>query len=222
MNEIAGYCTIKKDATTGTAQNLDKFLGKDVRVMEFARDGGVLVVSSDATEMAMFDKQDVYRKFECSVSGDVICPPNMDVMKQMIYTSKVMMRKGGYNQLLKGMVIQASLMKGKFTDDFLFQKEREENERNKREGKPSNPISPIELMMETMQAVYSPVIAKAKEQRKKVKEFRESKDSKESKISYTIMDLEEELKKWKTKTFYRKKGKPRRLHRLLRRLRKKL
>jgi len=31
------------------------------------------------------------------------------------------MRKGGYNKLLSRMVIEASLMKGKFTDNFLWQ-----------------------------------------------------------------------------------------------------
>lgn len=48
-------------------------------------------------------------------------------MEQMMYVHKVTTRKGGYNNLLKNMVIQVSLMNGKLTDDFLFQKEREEN-----------------------------------------------------------------------------------------------
>lgn len=214
--ETVGYCTIKKDATTckGT-NNPERFIGKDCRVIEFAPDGGVLVLDSEATGLAMFDKQDVYRKFECSVSGDVICPPNMGMLEQMVYATKVMTRKGGYNQLLKGMVIQASLMKGKFTDDFLFQKEREENARNQREGKPSNPASPLEFMMDTMQAVYAPIIAKAKGAREKVKEYK-----KLSEIEQKIIDLEYQLQKWKSSDYTR--GKPRRLRRLLRRLRGKI
>lgn len=129
--EVSGYCTINRNATTGRGENLQSFIGKDCRVMEFARDGGVLVINAEATGMAMFDKQDVYRKFECKVIGDVLCLPELNMMEQMMYVSKVTMRKGGYNNLLKNMVIQASLMKGKLNDDFLFQKEREENFKKK-------------------------------------------------------------------------------------------
>lgn len=125
--EVTGYCTISRTATTGRGDKLETFIGKDCRVMEFASDGGVLVVNSEATALASFDKKDVYRKFECKVNGDVICPSDSDLVAQIVYVGKVHMRKGGYNKLLRNMVIQASLMKGKFTDDFLFQKEREEN-----------------------------------------------------------------------------------------------
>jgi hypothetical protein len=129
--EVTGYCTISKNATTGRGENLQSFIGKDCRVFEFSTDGGVLVVNSEATGVAMFDKEDVVRKFECRVVGDVLCPPQLNVVEQMVYVAKVTMRKGGYNNLLKNMVIQASLAKGKLSDDFLFQKEREENLKNR-------------------------------------------------------------------------------------------
>lgn len=119
--EIVGYCTIHKNATSGVGLELETFIGKDVRVIEFGWDGGVMVVNSSATGIATFDKKDVYRKFECRVVGEVLCPPDMDMMQQIIHSAKVMSRKGGYNQILKNMVIQMSLMKGKLTDDFLFQ-----------------------------------------------------------------------------------------------------
>jgi hypothetical protein len=128
--ELAGYCTISKNATTGRGSNLESFIGKDCRVMEFAADGGVLVINSEATSLASFDKVDVYRKFECKACGDVLCSPELDLVGQMIYATKVTTRKGGYNLLLKNMIIQASLMKGKLYDDFLFQKERYDNEIN--------------------------------------------------------------------------------------------
>lgn len=136
--EVMGYCTINKNATTGMGIYLETFIGKDCRVMEFANDGGVLVVNSQASAMATFEKQDVYRKFECSVWGDVICPPKLNFVERMMYMAKVTTRKGGYNLLLKNMVIQASLMKGKFNDDFLFQKEREENLEKMAKQKTSN------------------------------------------------------------------------------------
>lgn len=125
--EIIGYCTIKNDAKTGRGENLESFIGKNCRVIEFAKDGGVLVVNNEATGLAMFDKEDVYRKFECTLFGDVICPPNMDLLQQTFYSIKIQHRKGGYNKLLRNMIIEASLMKGKLNDDFLFQKEREES-----------------------------------------------------------------------------------------------
>lgn len=128
MNDIVGYCTIKKNATTGVGLNLESFMGKDCRVLEFAQDGGVLCVNNEATSIAMFDKDDVIRKFECGMLGEVLIPPNLDMVGQMFYASRMMNRKGGYNYIVMNMVIEVSLMKGKLTDDFLFQKEREENE----------------------------------------------------------------------------------------------
>lgn len=122
MNEVVGYATIKKDATTGVSIDLPSFLGQDVRVLEFSKhDGSVLVVNREATALGTFEKEDVYRSFECSVIGDVICPPGLNFIEQIAYQVKVHSRKGGYVPLLKGMVIQASLMKGRLYDDFLFQ-----------------------------------------------------------------------------------------------------
>lgn len=123
--ELQGFCTIKKDAKSGSGtENLEWFLGKDCAVMEFSEhDGSVLVMDWDGRGLAMFDKEDVQRKFECRMSGDVIYPPKLNLTEQMTYFSKVINRKGGYNKLLKNMVIQASLLKGEFYDDFLFQKQ---------------------------------------------------------------------------------------------------
>lgn len=119
--EVVGYCTIKKDGKTGVGPKIETFLGQDCRVMEFTPEGDVLVVNRDGTAMAMFDACDVVSKFECSLSGDVICPPNLNLVEQMVYHTKVITRQGGYNNLLRNMVIAASLHKGKFNDTFLFQ-----------------------------------------------------------------------------------------------------
>ena len=125
--DIQGFCTIKKNATTGTGtENPEWFLGEDCAVMEFGHDGCVLVLDKEGRGMAMFDKEDVARKFECNIMMDVIVPPKLNLIEQMAYATKVITRKGGYNNLLKNMVIQASLFKGKLNDDFLFQKERED------------------------------------------------------------------------------------------------
>lgn len=119
--DVVGYAEIKRDAKTGkSAIPLDNFIGKVCRVMEFTPEGDVLVVNSEATGLASFDACDVYRKFECKVLGEILTPPEMNTVEQMVYATKVQTRKGGYNPLLKQMVIQASLMKGKFNDHLLF------------------------------------------------------------------------------------------------------
>jgi hypothetical protein len=125
MFDVVGYCTVKKDASTGVGANLKNFIGKDCRVYEFDTDGGVLCMDSGATGLALFDKCDVIRRFECNDVNGVLIPTGMNMIDQMMYVAKVIQRKGGYNLLLKNMVIEISLMKGKLTDDFLFQKERD-------------------------------------------------------------------------------------------------
>ena len=121
--DIVGFVTIKNNATTCKgAENPNDFIGKDCPVMEFGVDDCVLVLNPKGTALAMFDKEDITRKFKCSglVSG-VICPPNLNEMDKLMYMSKALGRKGGYNNLVMNMVIQASLMKGEFTDNFLWQ-----------------------------------------------------------------------------------------------------
>lgn len=126
--DIAGYCTIRKDATSCKgAKNPEEFFGKDCAVMEFDQCGGVLCFNPKGTALGMFDKEDVIRKFECTIMGEYVMPPKLDMLQQMAYMHKLSSRKGGYNNIIKGMVIQYGLMKGVYNDDFLFQKEREEN-----------------------------------------------------------------------------------------------
>jgi hypothetical protein len=121
--DIVGFVDIKSTATTCKgAINPNEFIGKTCAVMEFGYNDSVLVLNPKGTALAMFDKEDIGRKFKCSglVSG-VVCPPNMNEFEKLIYVSKALGRKGGYNNLVMNMVIQASLMKGEFTDNFLWQ-----------------------------------------------------------------------------------------------------
>jgi hypothetical protein len=122
--EIVGYAQIKKDAKTGiSAIPLEKFFGYPCRVLEFASDGGVMVVDSGATGIATFDKCDILSSFKCSIFGNVICPPDLDLMGKMAYSAKCMGRKTGYNDLLLRMVIHLSLFKNKFDDSILWAKQ---------------------------------------------------------------------------------------------------
>lgn len=119
---ICGYAHIKPNATTGRGSlPISEFAGEIVRVMEFGYDDCVLVVNSEATGLAMFDKEDVMRSFKCSISGQYICPPNLDPLAQGAYIISLLSRRGGYSPVLKNMVIAGSLAKGRFYDDFLWQ-----------------------------------------------------------------------------------------------------
>lgn len=121
MNTLVGFVTINKNATTCKgALNPNEFIGENCPVMEFDREGGVLCLNPKGTALAMFDKEDVARSFKCGYSGGVITPPNLDMLGEMSYVIQAQQRKGGYCGLVRNMVIEASLMKGEFTDSFLW------------------------------------------------------------------------------------------------------
>jgi hypothetical protein len=121
MNTLVGFVTINKNATTCKgALNPNEFIGETCSVMEFDREGGVLCLNPPGTALAMFDKEDVARSFKCGYSGGVITPPNLDMLAEMSYVIQAQQRKGGYCELVRNMVIEASLMKGEFTDSFLW------------------------------------------------------------------------------------------------------
>lgn len=121
--EVVGYCEIRMNSTTGTSPvPMSKFEGQVCRVYEFTPEGNVMIMDSQATGMAIFNACDVHRKFECEIAGDVICPPNLTFVEKMIYATCCMTRNGGYCNILKLMVIHASLFKGKFCDSMLWAK----------------------------------------------------------------------------------------------------
>ena len=123
MNKIVGFVNIKVNATTCKgAKNPSEFIGKTCAVMEFGVDDSVLVINPEGSALAMFDKEDINRSFKCGYMNGVVTPPDLDMMNEAMYVMKVQTRKGGYNNLLRNMVIQASLMKGKFYDNFLWKK----------------------------------------------------------------------------------------------------
>lgn len=123
MNKVVGYAIIKPTAQTGvSAVDIELFRGEICRVLEFSN-YGVLVVDREATGIAMFDNCDVLKHFKCKEECNVICHPDLSFHETMIYISKCMSRKGGYNNLLKQMVINISLHKGVFTDNILWQKQ---------------------------------------------------------------------------------------------------
>jgi len=121
MNEIVGFVDISKNATSCKgAKNPNEFIGKTCPVMEFGVDDSVLVLNPEGTALAMFDKEDVARSFKCGYCNGIVTPPNLDMFNEMMYVTKAQQRKGGYNTLVRNMVVQFSLMKGTFHDSFLW------------------------------------------------------------------------------------------------------
>jgi hypothetical protein len=127
LGDIVGYCQIKSGAKSGKPETEYDFTKAIfLRVMEFDSEGGVLVINPEATELAMFDVVDVKCSFKCEVYMGCILPPDLDIMQKMLYANKLMGRKGGYNLIIKNMVIMTSLHKGRYSDGFLFQKTESE------------------------------------------------------------------------------------------------
>lgn len=124
MNKVVGFAHISNTATTCRgAENPSEFIGKVCRVLEFAVDGGVLVINNESTALATVDKEDVIRQFKCGYSNGVITPPDLDFISEAAYLYKVTHRKGGYSPILAQMIIQIGLGLGKFSDAVLWQKQ---------------------------------------------------------------------------------------------------
>jgi hypothetical protein len=122
MKKIEGFCRIKENATTCKgALNPEEFIGKRLVVVEFGVDDSPLVLNPKGTALAMFDKEDMTHYFRCNYINGIVIPPDLDPINEMLYLSKAINRKGGYPPLIANMVIEASLLKGKFTDGFLWQ-----------------------------------------------------------------------------------------------------
>lgn len=68
------------------------------------------------------DMNSVRSWFECTDLGVVLLPPGLDAAKQFLEAGIRLSRKGGYNPVIRNMVIINSLRKGEFDDRFLFAK----------------------------------------------------------------------------------------------------
>lgn len=121
MMDVVGYALLTKDANGQSAVDLSAFRGKVCRVLEFGPGGGVLVLDPGATGLASFDKQYVRSCFRCACVQDYVCPPGLNHIEQMLYVNRCLNRKGGYTRVVRDMVIAASITRGKFTDDFLWE-----------------------------------------------------------------------------------------------------
>lgn len=140
---IKGYAIIKEDADLSFAmdsqtgnifddrseEEIQKELkeiwtGRPLRCMEINKSSkSILAISNDGTKMGMFSFEDASTFFDCIEEGGIICPPEMDHLERIVYMSKVINRIGGYNSIVRSLVIGASLFKGEFNDSVLWEKQ---------------------------------------------------------------------------------------------------
>ena len=120
---IKGFCILKNFATVrGYRGNLAELLNTPLVIMDVAVDkSGFLILNKQHTAMADVQMSDVDRYFLCEIVCGVVLPPNLTQEQKAAGVAKRISRKGGYNHIVKNMVIAASLTKGEFNDDFLFE-----------------------------------------------------------------------------------------------------
>lgn len=131
MFKPVGYCVIRKNSTTGiSTAPISDFEGKPIRVMEFGVDDCVLVINNEGTVLATFNKEDVAASFKCSIHGEYILPPGIEdhnLIAVFTHTEKLANRKGGYNNIIRNMIIATSLHKGEYTVNWLFENQPTED-----------------------------------------------------------------------------------------------
>ena len=137
LGDIKGYCKLKstEHCFIGYDCNVDPNVYEDikadlmrapyVRIVDIAVDGsGFLLLEPKGRALVdVRSMDDIERWFECRVRGEVVLPKTDDEVQLMVEMGKRLCRNGGYNRILKGMVILNSLMKEEFDDNFLFERQ---------------------------------------------------------------------------------------------------
>lgn len=125
IGDIKGYCILKSTNTimgyAGDPEELIKGV-PFLRIIDIAVDNsGFMVLNPQGNALAVVDMPDIDRYFLCDEMAGVLIPPDLNFGQQLIEAHRRSSRKGGYNEIIRRMVIVASLHAGKFCDDFLFE-----------------------------------------------------------------------------------------------------
>jgi len=123
--EINGFFELNSDANLKFAMGENKiWINKIIKALEINEDtNSVLGLDDSGTQMGMFEMSDVKRYFHCQVTQGIIIPIGLNLVDSMIYMQKRIDRKGGYDAVVRALVIGCSLHKGAVDDKFLFQKQ---------------------------------------------------------------------------------------------------
>lgn len=126
VGDIKGYCVLKNtNHIRGYAGDLKELQWPHcLRIIDIAVDNsGFLVLNPQGTALAdVYDMNDVYAYFFCNQFANILTPPNLSFIEQWQYATQrtALLISGQYDRKL---VICASLVNGKLTDDFLFKKQ---------------------------------------------------------------------------------------------------
>lgn len=136
IGDIKGYCLLKstdrcfigyREAENPVVYSEIKMslTRYPLRIVDVAvDDSGFLVLEPGGRALVdVRSMDDVDRYFLCDEFGGVLLPRGLLTEEKIVQSMRRMNRKGGYNDLLRKMVIAASLQKNEFNDDFLFAKQ---------------------------------------------------------------------------------------------------
>lgn len=120
--DLQGFAMVKDSANFQNVMGDKKgWLGNPIMALELNdRTNSALLLNG--VNMGMFDYGDLLSSFKCDKVGDVLVPIGLSEIDKMLYQGLVIGRNGGYNNIVRNMVIMASLHKGKFSDSLLWQK----------------------------------------------------------------------------------------------------
>lgn len=135
MSEIKGYAilTSLSHCIIGMDRDLDPELYNQIckRIMDapylaimdigINNSGLLLIEPKGACLVDCQNMKDIRSWFRCDEIGDILLPPGLTEAQQLYEVSIRYNRPGGYNQIIRSLVIAASLQSGKFNDKFLFQ-----------------------------------------------------------------------------------------------------
>lgn len=136
LGDIKGYCLLKstehcfigydeKFDPVGYREIKESLVGRPIRIVDVAVDNsGFLVLAPNGRALVdVRSMDDVDHYFFCDEFAGVFLPCGLSNQEKMVQYIRRMYRKGGYNDLLRKMVIAASLHKNEFNDNFLFAKQ---------------------------------------------------------------------------------------------------
>jgi hypothetical protein len=119
-----GYAILKPsaDCTMAVGEPQNWLNPKAIHIAMELNDRSQSALLINGAEMGMFEYSDLQHYFRCDRQGEILLPPGLDMFEQMLYASLATQRNGGYNEIVKKMVIMASFHKNEFNDNFIWQK----------------------------------------------------------------------------------------------------
>lgn len=126
LGEIQGYVRLKPNAVGQSPADLSAFRGKPCRAFEINQHSkSVLVIDPEAQALGMFDFDQCDAIFECGEYLGILVPPGLDLMKKMVYHTRVVTFPINRDNPrrpanLRPIIVAASLLRGEFFDSLYF------------------------------------------------------------------------------------------------------